>query len=75
MTADDELLSSRLRRLGDGELDDAELDQRVIRFQSALRRLRDDPAEATRIDVLVTAAELGEDPRPQGEALGRPISH
>jgi DNA-binding transcriptional MerR regulator len=60
MTADDELLSSRLRRLGDDELDDAELDRRVIRFQGALRRLRDDPAEATRIDVLVTAAELGQ---------------
>ena len=41
MTADEELLSSSLGRLGDGELDDAELDRRVIKFQGALRRLRD----------------------------------
>lgn len=59
MTADEELLSS-LRRLGDGELDDAELDRRVTKFQGALRRLRHDPAEAARIDALVTAAELGQ---------------
>ena len=28
-----------------------------------------DPAEAARIDVLVTATEFGEDPRPQAKAL------
>lgn len=57
MTADDELLSSRLSMLGDGELDDAELERRVIKFQGALQRLRDDAAEATRIDVLIADAE------------------
>ena len=69
MTADEELLSSSLGRLGDGELNYAELDRRVIKFQGALRRLRADPAEAARIDVLVTATEFGEDPRPQAKAL------
>jgi hypothetical protein len=59
MTAEEELLSG-LQRLGDGELEDAELDRRVTRFQTTLRRLRDDPVEATRIDALVTAAELGQ---------------
>jgi len=39
-----------------GDLDDAELDRRAARFRGALRRLRDDPAEATRIDALVREA-------------------
>lgn len=34
--------------------------RRVVRFQGAVRRLRNDPAEAARIDALVTAAELGQ---------------
>ena len=59
MTAEEELLSSGLRRLGDGELEDAELDRRVTNFQTALRQLRGDPVEAARIDALVMAAELG----------------
>jgi len=69
MTADEEPLSSSLRRLGDGELNDAELDRRVVKFQGALRRLRTDPAEAARIDVLVTATEFGEDPRSQAKVV------
>ena len=36
--------------------DDAELDRRTVSFRAALRRLRDEPAEATRIDALVTDA-------------------
>jgi RNA polymerase sigma factor (sigma-70 family) len=43
-----------------GDFDDAELDRRAARFRRALRRLRDDPAEATRIDAL--AADAGDDP-------------
>ena len=39
-----------------GDLDDAELDRRAARFRGVLRRLRDDPAEATRIDALVREA-------------------
>jgi hypothetical protein len=39
-------------------LNDAELDRRVSRFQGALRQLRDDPAEAARIDALVMDTEL-----------------
>src|SRR5580658_2454112 len=54
MTADEEL-DAILATLG-GELDDAELGRRAARFRSALRRLGDDPAEATRIDGLVTDA-------------------
>jgi RNA polymerase sigma factor (sigma-70 family) len=49
----DEDLDAMLAMLAD-ELDDAELDRRAARFGRALRRLRDDPAEATRIDALVT---------------------
>lgn len=37
-----------------GDLDDADLDRRVGGFRGALRRLRDDSAEATRIDALVS---------------------
>lgn len=60
MTADDELLTSGLAMLSDGGLDDAELDRRVTRFQDALRRLREDPAEAARIDALAMDAERGQ---------------
>jgi hypothetical protein len=60
MTTDEELLTSSLRMLGDGGIDDAELDRRVSQFHGALRRLRDDPAEAARIDALVMDAELAE---------------
>lgn len=65
MTPDEELLTSNLRMLGGG-LDDAELDRRVSRFQGALRQLRDDPAEAARIDAIVMDAELAQ---PDAEAL------
>jgi len=54
MTGDEEL-DAILATLG-GELDDAELDRRAARFQGMLRRLREDPAEAARIDALVTGA-------------------
>src|SRR5271170_4530351 len=54
MTADEEL-DAILATLG-GELNDAELGRRAVRFRGALRRLGDDPAEATRIDALVTDA-------------------
>jgi RNA polymerase sigma factor (sigma-70 family) len=50
-----EELDTILATLG-GELDDAELDRRAARFRGALRRLRDEPAEAIRIDALVTDA-------------------
>src|ERR1700733_2279568 len=53
MTGDEEL-DAILAALGD--LDDADLDRRVGGFRGALRRLRDDPAEATRIDALVSDA-------------------
>jgi RNA polymerase sigma factor (sigma-70 family) len=58
MTGDEEL-DAILATLG-GQLDDAESDRRAVRFRSALRRLSDDPAEAARIDALVTDA--GDDP-------------
>jgi RNA polymerase sigma factor (sigma-70 family) len=54
MTRDEEL-DAILATLG-GDLDDAELDRRTARFCGALRRLREDPAEATRIDTLLTDA-------------------
>lgn len=56
MTEGDESLISTLAMLGGG-IDDAELDQRVAGFREAIRRLRDDPAEATRVDALVLDAE------------------
>jgi CRP/FNR family transcriptional regulator, cyclic AMP receptor protein len=59
MTADDELVTRSLAMLGDGGLDDAEMERRVGSFQAALRRLRNNPAEAARIDALVTDAERG----------------
>ena len=49
----DEELDALLTTLG-GQLDDAELDRRVAGFRGAMRRLRDDPAEAARIDALAT---------------------
>jgi RNA polymerase sigma factor (sigma-70 family) len=55
----DEQLDAILGMLG-GEFDDAELDSRAASFRGALRRLRDDPAEAARIDALATDA--GDDP-------------
>jgi RNA polymerase sigma factor (sigma-70 family) len=58
MTGDEEL-NTTLAMLG-GELDDAELDRRAARFRGALDRLREDPAEAARIDAL--AAEADYDP-------------
>lgn len=57
MIADEELLTS-LRTLGDTALGDAKLDRRVGMFKGALRQLRDDPAEAARIDAIVMDAEL-----------------
>ena len=51
MTRDEEL-DTILATL-DGDLDDAELDRRTARFRGALRRLREDTAEATRIDRLL----------------------
>jgi hypothetical protein len=57
MIANEEMLTSGLAGLAGDELDDAELERRVTRFQGALRRLRDDPAEAARIDALAMDAE------------------
>lgn len=54
MTGDEEL-DAILATLG-GELGDADLDRRTAGFRGALRRLREDPAEAIRIDALVTGA-------------------
>jgi RNA polymerase sigma factor (sigma-70 family) len=54
MTGDEEL-DAILAALGD-DLDDAQLDRSAARFQDALHRLREDPAEATRVDALVTDA-------------------
>lgn len=56
-------------RLGDAgdKLDDAELERHVTLFQSALRRMHEDPAEAARIDALVTDAE-----RKHSGIAGRP---
>jgi hypothetical protein len=60
MIADDELLTSSLAMLGDSQIDDAELDQRVAAFKGALRRLRDEPAEAARVDALAENAEFAQ---------------
>jgi hypothetical protein len=54
MTADEEL-DAILAALG-GDLDDAGIDRRTARFTGALRRLRNDPAEAARIDTLAADA-------------------
>ncbi len=58
MTGDEELGAILATLCGD--LDGAELDRRAAGFRGALRRLRDDPAEATRIDALV--ADAGDAP-------------
>ena len=58
MTADEEL-DAILAELG-GDLDDAGTERRAARFTGALRRLRDDPAEAARIDAL--AVDARDDP-------------
>src|SRR5260370_22564777 len=60
MIADDELLTSSLAMLGDSQIDDAELDHHVAAFKGALRRLREDPAEAARVDAIVVDAERGQ---------------
>jgi RNA polymerase sigma factor (sigma-70 family) len=56
----DEELDAILAMIGD-DLDDAELDRRTTMFRAALRRLRDDPAEAKRIDAL-TGLAVRDDP-------------
>jgi uncharacterized membrane-anchored protein len=67
MTMDEGKLLTGLAMLGDGGLDDVELDQHVTKFQHALCRMRDDPAEAARIDALVMDAARGpQDVRPVG---------
>jgi hypothetical protein len=43
-----------------GRFDDAKMDRRLARFRGRLHELRDDPAEAARIDALVTEAEQDE---------------
>jgi hypothetical protein len=73
MTAGDELVMSDLAMLGDEMFDDAELDRHASRFQKALRRLRDDPAEAVRIDALVMDAERGRANPDRMDALGQTI--
>lgn len=55
---DDDAVASGLAMLG--RFDDAGMDQRLARFRGCLRELRDDPAEAARIDALVAAAEREE---------------
>jgi RNA polymerase sigma factor (sigma-70 family) len=57
MTGDEEL--DAILAMLCGELDDAELDRRVAGFRGALRRLREDPAEDTRIDALAADADDG----------------
>jgi len=56
MSPDKELLISSLARLGDSDPGDAELERRAAAFESGLRRLREDPAEADRIAAI--AAEI-----------------
>jgi DNA-binding CsgD family transcriptional regulator len=69
MNADDDRLDRSLAALGDGEFDDAGLDQRVAAFRESLRRLRRDPAEAARIDALARDAEQGAVRTPAAGAL------
>ena len=59
----DDVVESSLAMLG--KFDDAGMDQRLARFRGRLRELRDDPAEAARIDALVIEAEREE----QGEQV------
>jgi hypothetical protein len=56
--ANDDAVASSLAMLG--RLDDAGMDRRLDRFRGHLRELRDDPAEAARIDALVAEAEREE---------------
>ena len=56
MSTDERLVVDELALLG-AEFDDTELDRRVTEFRSSLRRLRDDPVEAVRINELVMDAE------------------
>jgi hypothetical protein len=55
VTADEDAVASRLAMLG--TLNENGMDQRLARFRNRLRDLREDPAEAARIDALVAAAE------------------
>jgi hypothetical protein len=58
VTMGDDSVASSLAMLGrPGE---AGMDQRLARFRGRLRELRDDPAEAARIDALVAEAEREE---------------
>jgi hypothetical protein len=54
----DNAVESSLAMLG--RFEDAGMDQRLARFRGRLRGLRDDPAEAARIDALVMEAEREE---------------
>jgi hypothetical protein len=53
MSAGEDRLMRGLARLGDsGDVGDADLERRVTAFRSALRRMREGPAEAARIDAI-----------------------
>jgi hypothetical protein len=58
VTMDDDAVANSLAILG--SLDEAGTDRRVARFRGRLRELRDDPAEAARIDALVAGVEQEE---------------
>jgi len=64
--ASDDAVESSLAMLG--RFDDARMEQRLARFRGCLRELRDDPAEAARIDALVTEAEREEQREPAPDA-------
>jgi hypothetical protein len=55
MSPDEEMLINGLASLRESDLGDSDLERRAIRFQGALGRLRQDSAEATRIDALAAA--------------------
>ena len=57
MTRDEEL--DAILAMLCGELDDAELDRRVAGFRGAVRGLREDSAEDTRIDAVLAGADDG----------------
>lgn len=57
MIANEESLTDSLAMFSGDGLHDAELERRVTRFQGALRRLREDPREAARIDAIANDAE------------------
>jgi hypothetical protein len=71
VTMDDEAVASSLAMLG--RLDEAGMDQRLARFRGRLRELRDDPAEAARIDALVVDAEREEQDRDSASGNGPAI--